>query len=288
MSAQIIDGKQIAKDLTTELKNKIEKLETSDRPGLAVIRVGNDPASEVYVNSKEKKCNELGYYSIKKVLPEETSETELLKLISELNNDPKVHGILVQLPLPQQISEKAVLLAISPAKDVDGFHPFNLGRLLRGEDTIVSCTPKGIIKLIKSTGIDIAGKNAVVVGRSNIVGKPVAALLLNESATVTITHSKTQDLALHLKQADLVVVAVGRPKMITGDMLKDGAVVIDVGINRLKDGTLCGDVDFESAQEVAGFITPVPGGVGPMTIACLMENTWEAFDKDRSKKYLSE
>ncbi|MDD4352029.1 MAG: bifunctional methylenetetrahydrofolate dehydrogenase/methenyltetrahydrofolate cyclohydrolase FolD [Candidatus Gracilibacteria bacterium] len=277
MPAQIIDGKKIAKQITEGLKKKVAALQGDARPGLAVVRVGDDPASVSYVNSKEKKCKELGYYSVKKELPEETSEKELLKLVAELNADPRIHGILVQLPLPKHISEQKVLAAISPEKDVDGFHPMNLGRLLRHEKTIESCTPKGIIKLIKSTGIEIAGKNAVVVGRSNIVGKPVAALLLNENATVTICHSKTTDLTSHLKQADIVVVAVGQASLITGDMLKKGAVVIDVGTNRLEDGKLHGDVDFESAEKVAGFLTPVPGGVGPMTIACLMENTYEAF-----------
>lgn len=277
MSAQIIDGKQISKDITEEIKSKVSGLESDKKPGLAVVRVGNDPASAVYVNSKEKKCQELGFYSVKKVLPEETTEAELLILLSELNADPKIHGILVQLPLPDHISSEKIVNAIDPEKDVDGFHPVSLGRLMRGEKGFISCTPKGIIKLIKSTGVEIEGKNAVVIGRSSMVGKPVAQLLLQENATVTACHSKTVDLLAHLKQADIVVAAIGRPKMITGDMLKEGAIVIDVGINRLEDGTLCGDVDFESAKELVEFITPVPGGVGPMTIACLMENTYEAF-----------
>jgi len=279
MSATIIDGKKIAAEITDGIKREVSKLPADKRPGLAVVLVGDNPASQAYVNSKEKKCLELGYYSVKKELPGTISEAELLKVITTLNADPKIHGILVQMPLPKQISDQKVLDAISPEKDVDGLHPLNLGRLLRNEKGIVPCTPKGIIKLIKSTGVEIAGKNAVVLGRSNLVGKPVAALLTNENATVTICHSKTVELAAHLKQADIVVLAIGKPGLITGQMLKKGAVVIDVGTTRGADGKLHGDADFDSVVKVAAYLTPVPGGVGPLTIACLMENTYEAFRK---------
>lgn len=272
MAAEIIDGKEIAKKLRTELKEKVAAME--QKPGLAVVRVGEDPASQLYVNMKEKACEQIGFYSEKHVLDEEVPEEDLLKLIDQLNNSDKIHGILVQLPLPAHISEDKVLNSIDPKKDVDGFHPMNMGKLLAAKKDIptdipIACTPKGCIKLIESTGTEISGKHAVVVGRSNIVGKPVALLLLQKNATVTVCHSRTEDLSQECQKADILVAAVGSPGMITKDMIKPGAVVIDVASPK-------GDVDFEAAKEVASYITPVPGGVGPMTIACLMENTFEA------------
>lgn len=277
MSAKIIDGKEIARKVRSDIKAQVEKLkEAGLTPGLAVILVGTDPASQVYVGNKEKACKEVGFHSEVYRLPEETSQDELLNLIEKLNHDEKIHGILVQLPLPSHLDEKLVINKISAQKDVDGFHPLSAGALFVGEKSLVPCTPKGCIHLIKETGLDLKGKKAVVVGRSNIVGKPVSILLLNENATVTICHSRTQNLKEELLQADVVVAAVGKPNFITGDMIKEGAVVIDVGINRLENGKLTGDVDFESAKERAGWITPVPGGVGPMTIAMLLQNTLEA------------
>lgn len=277
MSAQIIDGKAIAQALREDLKKEIETLkrEKGITPGLAVVLVGEDPASKTYVASKEKTSKEMGMHSEVYRLPAETSQAELLALIDKLNNNPQIHGILVQLPLPDHIDEKAVIDAIKPEKDVDGFHPISVGNLVIGAPCAVPCTPNGCIELLDRIGVDLKGKHVVVVGRSNIVGKPVAMLALHRHATVTICHSRTKDLAYHTKQADILIVAVGRPKMITGDMIKPGAVVIDVGINRV-DGKIVGDVDFDSAQEVAGWITPVPGGVGPMTIGMLMKNTIEA------------
>lgn len=274
MTAKIIDGKLIAKTIREEIKMKTAELisQRGIQPGLAAVIVGDNPASHVYVNSKRKACAEAGIYSEEHALPQETTQDQLLKLVAQLNNDPKIHGILVQLPLPKQIDEKTIIHSVSPKKDVDGFHPINTGNLLMGSPTFVACTPLGIMKLIQSTGVEIKGKHAVVVGRSNIVGKPVAILLLNESATVTICHSRTQNLKGICRQADILVAAVGKPKMITGDMVKPDAVVIDVGINRVNDKVI-GDVDFDSATQVAGFITPVPGGVGPMTIAMLLQNT---------------
>jgi methylenetetrahydrofolate dehydrogenase (NADP+) / methenyltetrahydrofolate cyclohydrolase len=272
-----IDGKQIAKEIKEKIKQEVANLNT--KPGLAVILVGEDPASEVYVRNKEKACQAIGYYSEKIVLPKETTEKELLDLVEKLNNNNEIHGILVQLPLPKHIDSDKVIATINPKKDVDGFHAINIGNLLIGKDTIVSCTPKGIIELIKSTGIDISGKEAVVVGRSNIVGKPVSVLLLQNNATVTICHSRTKDLKSHCLNADILVAAIGRPKFITEDMVKQGAVIIDVGINRLEDGKLVGDVDYENVKEKASHITPVPGGVGPMTIAMLMQNTLECYKK---------
>jgi methylenetetrahydrofolate dehydrogenase (NADP+)/methenyltetrahydrofolate cyclohydrolase len=277
MTAKIIDGKGIARSVRGNIKIQVEKLkETGLTPGLAVILVGNDPASQVYVGNKEKACKEVGFHSEVYRLPTETSQKELLDLIEKLNNDEKIHGILVQLPLPKHLDEKLVINKISAQKDVDGFHPLSAGALFVGEKGLVPCTPRGCIHLIKETGIDLKGKKAVVVGRSNIVGKPVAILLLNENATVTICHSRTQNLKAELLQADVVVAAVGKPNFITGDMIKEGAVVIDVGINRLENGKLAGDVEFETAKEKAGWITPVPGGVGPMTIAMLLQNTLQA------------
>ena len=247
-------------------------------PGLAVIIVGDDPASRVYVNNKKKACEDLGIYSEEYAMPGETTEEELLKLIDELNSRKEISGILVQLPLPKHIDEKNVINAIDPKKDVDAFHPVNVGKIMVGDFDFVPCTPAGVMELIKESGIDVAGKDCVVVGRSNIVGKPQAMLLLHKNGTVTICHSKTKDLKEKTKNADILVAAVGIPNFITGDMIKPGAVVIDVGINRIAPKTLVGDVDYESAEKVAGAITPVPGGVGPMTIAMLMRNTIKAAE----------
>lgn len=277
MAAKIIDGKAIAQEIRKEIKEKVEELKKQGKqPGLAVVLVGSDPASQTYVGSKEKACIEVGMYSEVHRLPEETSEDELLALIDKLNASDKVHGILVQLPLPKHIEEKKVIDRIVPEKDVDGFHPINVGDLFTNTARFVACTPRGCIELIERSGVNISGKKAVVVGRSNIVGKPVAMLLLHRNATVSICHSRTADLKKECLDADILVVAIGRAEMITGDMIKPGAVVIDVGINRNAEGKLVGDVHFESAKEVAGLITPVPGGVGPMTIAMLMLNTLEA------------
>ena len=284
MTAQILDGKALAARITEELKPRAEKLAQSGRkPGLAVILVGEDPASQVYVRNKIRACERVGIESLEFRLPASTSQDELLAKISQLNADDAVDGILVQLPLPAHISSEKVIDAISPQKDVDGFHVASAGALLTGKTGFLPCTPYGVMKLIESADYDLAGKHAVVVGRSNIVGKPQAILLLQKNATVTITHSRTRDLASHLGQADVVVAAVGRAKMITGDMIKPGALVIDVGMNRDENGKLCGDVDFESASIKAGWITPVPGGVGPMTIAMLMTNTIEACERRRAQ-----
>ena len=276
--AELIDGKKISQDIKDEVKEKVAKLgEEGIEVSLAVILVGNDPASSVYVNNKKKACEYTGIKSLSYELPEETSEEELLSLIAKLNDDDKVNGILVQLPLPKHIDENKVIRAISPDKDVDGFHPESVGRLSIGERGFVSCTPAGIIQLIKRSGETIEGKECVVIGRSNIVGKPMAMLLIRESGTVTVCHSRTKDLKEVTKRADILVVAIGKPKMIDGSYIKEGATVIDVGIHRTGEGKkLCGDVDFESAERIAGKITPVPGGVGPMTIAMLMENTYQA------------
>ena len=274
---KLIDGKQLAQKRREEIKQAVEELKTQGiTPGLAVILVGEDPASQVYVRNKEKACHEVGFYSEVHRLPADTSQEDLLNLIDRLNNDEKIHGLLVQLPVPKHIDEKAVIHAISPKKDVDGFLPENLGSLLIGEQAFEPCTPKGCIDLIKESGMEIAGKKAVVVGRSNIVGKPVAMMLLREHATVTICHSKTKNLKEELLAADIVVAAIGRANFITGDMIKDGAVVIDVGINRLPDGKMAGDVDRASLEGRDCWLTPVPGGVGPMTITMLMKNTLES------------
>ncbi|HHV93579.1 MAG TPA: bifunctional methylenetetrahydrofolate dehydrogenase/methenyltetrahydrofolate cyclohydrolase FolD [Firmicutes bacterium] len=274
MGAQLIDGKRIAAEIRQEVKAEVAELrERNVVPGLTVVLVGEDPASQTYVRSKQRACEEVGIRSEVRKLPDHTSQTQLMKLIDELNQDPAVHGILVQLPLPGHIDADAVLRTIDPAKDVDGFHPTNVGCLWTGlsYQGFVPCTPAGVMELLRRTGIDPRGLDAVVVGRSNIVGKPMAALLLEANATVTICHSRTQNLRDQCRRADILVVAVGKPRFISGDWIKPGAVVIDVGINRV-DGRLCGDVD-ESAWEVAGFLTPVPGGVGPMTIAQLLKNT---------------
>ncbi len=274
---KLIDGKQLAQKRREEIKRTVEQLKAKGIvPGLAVVLVGEDAASQIYVRNKEKACEEVGFYSEVYRLPESTSQEELLQLIKRLNHDEKIHGLLVQLPVPAHIDEKAVIHAIDARKDVDGFLPENLGSLLIGEPAFEPCTPKGCIDLIKQTGIEITGKKAVVVGRSNIVGKPVAMMLLRENATVTICHSKTKNLKEELLTADIVVAAVGKSNFITGDMIKDGAVVIDVGMNRLENGKLTGDVDQASLEGRDCWLTPVPGGVGPMTITMLMKNTLES------------
>ncbi|MBI5627016.1 MAG: bifunctional methylenetetrahydrofolate dehydrogenase/methenyltetrahydrofolate cyclohydrolase FolD [Nitrosomonadales bacterium] len=279
MTAQIIDGKTIAQQVRAEWKIRADALKARGiMPGLAVIIVGEDPASRVYVANKVKACAELGLHSEHIALPANTSEATLLAKINELNNDAKIHGILVQLPVPKHNDSSKVLEAISPGKDVDGFHPMNVGALVTGNMRFAPCTPYGAMKLLEKSGVSIEGKHAVVVGRSNIVGKPMALMLLQHNATVTICTSKTVDLAKFTRDADILVVATGKPKMITGDMIKPGAAIIDVGINRMADGKLCGDVDFDSAKEVAGWITPVPGGVGPMTITMLVANTVRAAE----------
>ncbi|MBQ9118581.1 MAG: bifunctional methylenetetrahydrofolate dehydrogenase/methenyltetrahydrofolate cyclohydrolase FolD [Lachnospiraceae bacterium] len=271
--AFLIDGKKISAEIKEEVKEAVAKLAAEGKKvSLAVIQVGNDPASSVYVGNKKKACEYVGIQSLSYELPEETTEAELLKLVEELNNRADVNGILVQLPLPKQISEDKVIQAISPDKDVDGFHVQNVGRLSVGADGFVSCTPAGIIELLKRSDVEIAGKECVVIGRSNIVGKPMAALLIRENGTVTVCHSKTKDLKEVTKRADILVAAIGKPKFITAEYVKDGAVVIDVGIHRNADNKLCGDVDFDSVEPKASAITPVPGGVGPMTIAMLMVN----------------
>ncbi|MCH5258300.1 MAG: bifunctional methylenetetrahydrofolate dehydrogenase/methenyltetrahydrofolate cyclohydrolase FolD [Lachnospiraceae bacterium] len=274
---QIIDGKAISDAIKEELKIKVEKLNKDGiKICLAVIQVGSDPASSVYVGNKKKACAYIGIDSLAYELPEETTQDELLKLIDELNAKADVNGILVQLPLPDHINEDAVIHAIDPAKDVDGFHPQSVGKLCIGQPGFVSCTPAGIIQLLKRSGITIEGKECVVIGRSNIVGKPMALLLLRENGTVTVTHSKTQNLKEVAKRADILIVAIGKPKMITREYVKEGAVVIDVGIHRNENNKLCGDVDYNDVATICSAITPVPGGVGPMTIAMLMYNCVEA------------
>ena len=275
---QIIDGKKISQEIKDELREKMAELKQKGGSRcLAVIQVGDDPASSVYVNNKKKACEYIGIDSESYHLPEETTEKELLELIDGLNRKPEVNGILVQLPLPKQIDEDKILLAISPEKDVDGFHPVNVGNLSIGRPGFVSCTPAGVIQLLKRAGIEIEGKECVVLGRSNIVGKPMAMLLLRENGTVTVCHSRTKNLKEITKRADILVAAIGKPKFIDADYVKEGAVVIDVGIHRNENGKLCGDVDFESVAPHCAAITPVPGGVGPMTIAMLMHNCVEGI-----------
>ncbi len=283
--AVIINGKEVSASIRQELKIETAKFvaEYGYAPGLAVIIVGEDPASQVYVNNKHKACLEVGFVSEVYRLPQNTQMEELLALVDKLNADEKIHGILCQLPLPKHLNEEQVILRINPDKDVDAFHPINTGKIMIGNNNFVPCTPAGVMKLIESTGTDICGKECVVVGRSNIVGKPQAMLLLQKNGTVTICHSRTKDLKAVTKRADILVVAVGIPNFITGDMIKAGAVVMDVGINRTADGKLTGDVDFESAERVASYITPVPGGIGPMTITMLLENTLTAA-KIQAKK----
>ncbi|MDY0211838.1 MAG: bifunctional methylenetetrahydrofolate dehydrogenase/methenyltetrahydrofolate cyclohydrolase FolD [Desulfuromonadaceae bacterium] len=274
MAATLIDGKALAASMREQLAENVAELKHKGVvPGLAVVLVGDDPASRVYVSMKEKACAKVGIFSDEHRLSAETTQNELLTLVDKLNNDPRIDGILVQLPLPAHIDEDAVITAISPEKDVDGFHPVSVGRLVTGNPTFKSCTPYGVMKMLESIQYNLSGKEVVVVGRSNIVGKPVALMCLAENATVTICHSRTRDLAEHVRRADVVIAAVGRTEMIKGEWIKEGAVVIDVGINRQEDGRLLGDVEFDATAARASYITPVPGGVGPMTITMLLENT---------------
>lgn len=279
--AIIIDGKKTSADIKAEIAIETEafKTETGITPGLAVVIVGSDPASQVYVRNKCRACEAVGFYSEKYEIPEETTEDELIALIEKLNADDKIHGILVQLPLPRHIDVEKVLLTIKPSKDVDAFHPYNTGKIMQGKYDFLPCTPAGVMELLKRYNVEIKGKKCVVIGRSDIVGKPMAMLLLQADGTVTICHSKTKNLAEICASADVIVAAVGRANFVSGDMVKDGAVVIDVGINRLENGSLCGDVNYAEAAEKASAITPVPGGVGPMTIAMLMRNTLTAAKK---------
>lgn len=279
MQAQLMDGKLVSEEMLAGMAARVVALQAKDiTPHLAVVLVGEDAASQIYVRNKEKGCERVGMLSTVLRLPEDTPQAKLEETVRALNADVSVHGILVQLPLPKHLDESAVLALISPAKDVDGFHAVNMGRLLAGQPGCVPCTPKGCLALLDYYQLPIEGKEAVVIGRSNIVGKPMAALLINRSATVTVCHSRTKDLAAHAKRADILVVAIGKAGFVTGDMIKPGAVVIDVGINRV-DGKVVGDVDFVSASEVAGYITPVPGGVGKMTIAMLLSNTLDAAER---------
>ena len=290
MTAHIIDGKQVAAEMRAELKEKVAELKTQGvTPGLAVVLVGEDPASKSYVTAKERACEEIGIFSDDNRLPAETTEEDLLALIDKLNTDPKINGILVQLPLPKHIDEDKILLAIDPAKDVDGFHPVNVGKMVVGQDAYLPCTPHGIIQLLIRSKVKLEGAEVVIVGRSNIVGKPIANMLIQKAptgnATVTVCHTRTKNMAEHVKRADIIIAAAGWPNTITADMVKDGAVVIDVGVNRVEDATkkrgyrLAGDVDFEGVKEKASLITPVPGGVGPMTITMLLYNTVLSAEK---------
>lgn len=273
----LIDGKAVSLQVKQQVKQECDKLKAKGvTPGLAVIIVGDDPASQVYVRNKERACEECGFYSVKYALDVDTTQDELNALIDKLNKDEKINGILCQLPLPKHLDDKEVINRIDPIKDVDAFHPVNVGAIMIGDYNFLPCTPAGVMELIHSTGVDVTGKKAVVIGRSNIVGKPMAMLLLHENATVEITHSKTLDLKSITKEADILVAAIGRAKFVTVDMVKQGAVVIDVGMNRDENGKLCGDVDFENVKDKCSFITPVPGGVGPMTISMLMRNTLTA------------
>ncbi|MCH5350164.1 MAG: bifunctional methylenetetrahydrofolate dehydrogenase/methenyltetrahydrofolate cyclohydrolase FolD [Oscillospiraceae bacterium] len=275
--AQIIDGKAVSAKVKEAVRKEAEELKKQGvQIGLAVVIVGNNSASRVYVNNKKKACEEVGFNSYEYALPEETTEAELLELVEKLNNDDKVNGILVQLPLPKQINENSIINAIRPEKDVDAFHPQNVGHIMIGDFSFLPCTPAGVMELIAETGVDVCGKNCVVIGRSNIVGKPMAMLLLHKHGTVTICHSRTKNLAEICARADILVAAVGKAKFVTPDMVREGAVVIDVGMNRDENGKLCGDVDYDACFDKAGYITPVPGGVGPMTIAMLMKNTLTA------------
>ncbi len=279
--AKIIDGKAISAAIRGEIAAEVEQMKKNNGfvPGLAVIIVGQDPASQVYVRNKKKDCDETGINSIVHALPENTTQEELLALVHKLNNDDNVHGIIVQLPLPKHLDSELIINNIDAKKDVDAFHPYNVGKIMIGDYEFLPCTPAGVMALLERSNIDVAGKNCVVVGRSNIVGKPQAMMLLHKNGTVTICHSKTKDLADVCRSADILVVAIGRAKMITGDMIKEGAVVIDVGMNRDENGKLCGDVDYESAEKKASYITPVPGGVGPMTRVMLLQNTLSAAKK---------
>lgn len=281
MSAQIIDGKAIAAEVRQNIKQRVEQrlAEGKRRPGLAVVLVGSDPASQVYVGSKRRGCDECGIHSVAHDLSAETSQEELLGIIDQLNADPEVDGILVQLPLPGHIDEEAVIERIAPEKDVDGFHPYNIGRLTIQMPTLHPCTPRGVMTMLAHTGVNLEGLDAVIVGASNIVGRPMALELLMARCTVTVCHSRTRELEAKVRAADLVVVGVGRPEMVKGEWIREGAIVIDVGINRLESGKLVGDVEFDSARERASWITPVPGGVGPMTVATLLQNTLDAAER---------
>ena len=280
MSAIIIDGKKISEELRLSISEAVKNRKEGTRaPGLAVIIVGSNPASRIYVNNKKKACESCGFYSVEYALDEDTREEELLELIERLNKDDNIDGILCQLPLPEQIDESKVIDAICPEKDVDGFSPVNTGNLLTGKPCFAPCTPAGVVEMLKHEGIEIAGKHCVIVGRSNIVGKPAALLMLQENATVTICHSRTKNLKEEVSRADIVIAAIGKASFITADMIKEGAVVVDVGINRLESGKVTGDVDFEAVREKAAYITPVPGGVGPMTITMLMKNTLTAWER---------
>ncbi|MBP5773157.1 MAG: bifunctional methylenetetrahydrofolate dehydrogenase/methenyltetrahydrofolate cyclohydrolase FolD [Eubacterium sp.] len=278
----IIDGKKISTEIKDELKEQVAKLKAEGvEVTLAVVKVGEDPASAVYVRNKEKACEYIGINSKKIEMPEETTEEELLKLVDDLNTDPAINGILVQLPLPKHIDENKILLAIDPMKDVDGFHPVNVGKMVIGEDSFLPCTPAGIIEMIKRSGLDIEGKECVIIGRSNIVGKPMAILMLRENATVTVTHSRTKDLPEVCKRADIIVAALGKAKFVTKDFVKEGAIIIDVGMDRDEDGKLCGDVDFDEVEPIASAITPVPGGVGPMTVTMLLVNCLRSVELNK-------
>jgi len=294
MSARILDGKQMAQEIREELRREVAALKLKGvTPGLGVVLVGEDPASKSYVSAKEKACAEIGLFSDDNRLPAATSQAELMQLVRSMNVNPRIHGILVQLPLPKHLNESEVLLAIDPDKDVDGFHPMNVGRMVLGEKAFLPCTPHGVVQILARSGVKVAGAHVVVVGRSNIVGKPVANMLLqkkpNANATVTICHTGTQDIGRHTRQADIVIVAAGRPKTLTADMIREGAVVIDVGVNRVSDPTrpsgfrLVGDVDFDAVKEKASLITPVPGGVGPMTITMLLYNTVTSAKQQAAK-----
>ncbi len=276
--AQIIDGKAISKQVREEIAREVVayKAKYNAAPGLAVIIVGSDPASQVYVRNKKRACEEVGFYSESYELPEETTNEELIALVERLNNDEKIHGILVQLPLPKHLDETRVLLTIRPEKDVDAFHPYNVGKIMIGNHDLLPCTPAGVMVLLEKSGVSVAGKKCVVIGRSNIVGKPMAMLLLHANGTVTICHSRTQNLKELCREADILVASIGKPEFVTGDMVKEGAVVVDVGINRLESGKLVGDVNFAEVEPKASYITPVPGGVGPMTITMLLKNTLTA------------
>lgn len=278
----IIDGKKISTEIKDELKEQVAQLKAEGiEVTLAVVKVGEDPASAVYVRNKEKACEYIGINSKKIEMPEETTEEELLKLVDDLNTDPAINGILVQLPLPKHIDENKILLAIDPMKDVDGFHPVNVGKMVIGEESFLPCTPAGIIEMIKRSGLDIEGKECVIIGRSNIVGKPMAILMLRENATVTVTHSRTKDLPEVCKRADIIVAALGKAKFVTKDFVKEGAIIIDVGMDRDEDGKLCGDVDFDEVKDIASAITPVPGGVGPMTVTMLLVNCLRSVELNK-------
>ncbi len=273
--AKIIDGKAISREVREEIAADVTefKKKYDCAPGLAVIIVGNDPASQVYVRNKKRACEEVGFYSENYELPEETTQGELVALVEKLNNDDKIHGILVQLPLPSHLNESEILLKIKPEKDVDAFHPYNVGKIMIGNHDLLPCTPAGVMVLLERSGIEVSGKKCVVIGRSNIVGKPMAMLLLHANGTVTVCHSRTQNLKEICREADILVASIGKPEFVKGDMVKEGVVVVDVGINRLENGKLCGDVDFAEVEPKASYITPVPGGVGPMTITMLLKNT---------------